>query len=61
MTNKLIEQFLRRACLRRASEFTSLVSWQKGHQASYQKALKKNWHRQIAEDLGWKMKKLNSS
>jgi len=61
MTNKLIEQFLRRACLRRASEFTSLRSWSKGHQASYRQAYKKNWHRQIAEELGWKMQALNRS
>jgi len=61
MTNKLIEQFLRRACLRRASEFTSLSSWKKGHGASYQQALKKNWHRQIAEELGWEMKALGEA
>ena len=57
MTNKLIEQFLRRACLRRASEFSSLFSWSKGHKASYQQALRKNWQRQIAEELGWKLRR----
>ena len=60
-TENLKQQFLRRACLRRASEFTSLVSWQKGHQASYLKARRNNWHRQIAEELGWEMQALARS
>jgi len=44
-------------CLPFASNFTSLLDWQKGHRRSYSYAVRKGWQRQVAKKLGWNTKR----
>lgn len=41
------------ACKRIASNYDSLNNWANSHRNSYRYALKKNWHRLIAEEYNW--------
>lgn len=40
-------------CKESAQAFTTLTEWNKGQITAYRTALKHNWHRQIAAELGW--------
>lgn len=43
-------------CKRRANKWLSLSEWKRHDTSSYRVALKNKWQRQIAEELGWKIK-----
>jgi len=46
-------------CLPFASNFSSLLDWQKGHRRSYSFAVRKGFQRDVAKKLGWKTKRWN--
>ena len=40
-------------CIATAKKYDSIQKWQSSHSGSYTMAFRNNWHRQIANELGW--------
>lgn len=49
--------FLYRACKRQAAQFSSLNDWITNGSASYKTAVTNKWQREIAQELGWEVRK----
>ena len=45
------------ACKKFATEYSNIGGWKKGHSGSHTEAYKQGWHRQIANELGWNIRR----